>query len=54
MSRDERTFAAGLSDPAIPHALLEGELELPGYPPRSPNETFRVRADAEGPGAPAR
>lgn len=43
MPRDERALAQGLSGPAIPPALAEGELELLGYLPRSSNETFLVR-----------
>ena len=47
MSRDERALEAGLSDPAVPHALARGELEILGLLPRSSNYTFLMRANGE-------
>ena len=47
MSRDERALEAGLSDPAVPPALAQGELEILGLLPRSSNYTFLVRASGE-------
>ena len=44
MSGHERTFEARLTDPALPSALVSGELELLGLLPRSSNSTFLVRA----------
>jgi hypothetical protein len=47
--RDERALTAGLTQPAVPPALVTGELELLGYLPNSSNETFLVRiASSEG------
>ncbi len=55
MSRDERAFETNLSaeptDPAIPQALVTGELEILGLMPNSSNYTFLARAsNYEGPG----
>lgn len=46
MSRDERAFEAGVSDPRIPAALATGELEILGLLPNSSNYTFLARAHA--------
>ncbi len=49
MSRDERSLATGLTDPAVPRVLADGELEILGLLPRSSNYTFLVRAvDVDG------
>lgn len=47
MSRDERTFEARVSDPAIPSALVHGELALLGVLPESSNYAFLARAKGE-------
>ncbi|MEA2581063.1 MAG: hypothetical protein QOE83_1955 [Actinomycetota bacterium] len=47
MSRDERTFEARVSDPAIPPALAHGELELLGLLRDSSNYAFLARAKGE-------
>ena len=47
MSRDERAFEAGLTDPAIPRVLATGELEVLGLLPNASNHTFLVRAHEE-------
>ncbi|HET6791001.1 MAG TPA: SCO1664 family protein [Actinomycetota bacterium] len=44
MSRDERALEAGLSDPAVPHVLGTGELEVLGLLPNASNHTFLARA----------
>jgi hypothetical protein len=44
MSRDERAFEAGLSDPAVPAILARGELEILGLMPGSSNYTFLATA----------
>lgn len=46
MSRDERSFEAGLTPPPVPPALERGVLELLGLLPNSSNYTFLVRASA--------
>ena len=46
MSRDERSFEAGLTPPPVPPALERGALELLGLLPNSSNYTFLVRASA--------
>jgi uncharacterized repeat protein (TIGR03843 family) len=49
VSRDERAFDAGLSDPAVPRALAHGELEILGLMPGSSNFTFLTAAkDPDG------
>jgi uncharacterized repeat protein (TIGR03843 family) len=42
--RDERAFGAPLTDPAVPAALVDGDLEILGLMPRSSNYTFLARA----------
>jgi hypothetical protein len=44
VSRDERAFEAGLSDPAVPGVLVSGELEVLGLLPNASNHTFLARA----------
>jgi hypothetical protein len=44
MPRHERTFEARVTDPAIPSALADGELELLGVLPDSSNYAFLARA----------
>ena len=46
MSRDERSFEAGLTPPPVPPALERGALKLLGLLPNSSNYTFLVRASA--------
>ena len=48
MSRDERAFEAGLSDPAVPRSLASGTLEILGRLPNASNHTFLVRTSFEG------
>jgi uncharacterized repeat protein (TIGR03843 family) len=49
VSRDERALEAGLSDPAVPRALVQGELRILGLMPGSSNYTFLAAAeDPEG------
>jgi hypothetical protein len=44
VSRDERAFEAGLSDPHVPQVLSAGELEVLGLLPNASNHTFLARA----------
>jgi hypothetical protein len=49
VSRDERALqAAGLNDPDVPPALLEGDMELLGLMPNASNYTFLARCTADG------
>jgi hypothetical protein len=48
VSRDERAFEAGLSDPAVPRSLASGTLEILGRLPNASNHTFLVRTSFEG------
>ena len=47
MSRDERAFEARVNDPAIPRALVDGELALLGVLPESSNYAFLARTSEE-------
>jgi hypothetical protein len=44
MPGDERALEAGLSDPAVPAVLAEGDLEVLGLLPNASNGTFLARA----------
>jgi hypothetical protein len=48
VSRDERAFEAGLSDPAVPRSLASGTLEILGRLPNASNHTFLVRTSLDG------
>ena len=45
MSRDERALQAGLSDPAVPPALAQGEMTILGLMPNSSNYTFLAKTE---------